>query len=55
MAFPLTLWEGTAERKKQVASQVKMEARIGVRSQGMPDATLRAEATFSLYELACEK
>ena len=38
MAFPLTLWEGTAERKKQVASQVKMEARIGVRSQGMPDA-----------------
>ena len=37
MAFPLTLWEGTAERKKQVASEVKMEARIGVRSQGMPD------------------
>ena len=55
MAFPVTQWEGTAERKKQVASQVKMEARIGVRSQGMPDATLRAEATFSLYELACEK
>ena len=38
MAFPVTQWEATAERKKQVASQVKMEARIGVRSQGMPDA-----------------
>ena len=38
MAFPVTIWEGPAERKKQVASQVKMEARIGVRSQGMPDA-----------------
>ena len=33
----MTQWEGTAERKKQVASQVKMEAGIGLRSQGMPD------------------
>ena len=38
MAFPVTLWEGIAERENQVASQSKIEARRGVWSQGMPDS-----------------